>query len=98
MSYRKKDIMSLEEALNQFISNKRLNKGLSESLIKQKWSEIVGDVIAKHTKSLYLKDGVLFINFDSAIVKNEFSYNKEKAISLINDKLGYRVITDLVAR
>jgi hypothetical protein len=58
----------------------------------------MGAVIAKHTTGLYLKGDTLLVYFNSSVVKNEFIYHREKAISLINEALGSEMIKDLVIK
>lgn len=89
---------TLEEAINLLISNKKINKGLTQSVIKQKWEEIMGSAIATHTTGIYLNGSTLYVYFNSSIIKNEMVYNKDKAIELINEALGYDAITELVIR
>ncbi|MBL7836448.1 MAG: DUF721 domain-containing protein [Bacteroidetes bacterium] len=89
---------TIEEALQMLVSDKRISKGLHESVIKQEWSNIMGTVIAKHTTGMYLKGSELHLYFNSSIIKNEFLYNKEKAISIINEALGQNVVSDIVIR
>lgn len=89
---------TIAEALNLVISDKRISKGLTESTIKHQWAEIMGEVIAKHTTGMYLKGTELFVYFNSSVIKNEFTYNKQKAIDLVNEAIGYDVITDLIVK
>ncbi len=89
-------LFTLEEALKLVMSDKRINKGLTESVVKQEWPNIMGKTIAKHTTGIYLKGTELHVYFNSSIIKNEFLYNREKAIELINEALGYQAISDLV--
>jgi len=89
---------TIAEALQLLTGDKRMNKGLTESAVKQQWKDIMGETIAKHTTSMYLKGTELVVYFNSSIVKNEFIYNKDKAVKLINDALGYEAITDLVIK
>jgi len=89
---------TIAEALQLLVNDKKLNKGLTESVIKQQWKDIMGAAIARHTTSLYLKGTELVVYFNSSIVKNEFIYNKDKAIKLANEALGYEAVTDLVIK
>jgi hypothetical protein len=89
---------TIAEALQLITGDKRMNKGLTESAVKGQWREIMGETIAKHTTSMYLKGTELVVYFNSSIVKNEFIYNKDKAVKLINEGLGYEAITDLVIK
>jgi hypothetical protein len=90
--------ITLEEALQMMVSDKRIKKGLNESVIKQDWSKIMGEAIAKHTTGLYMKGSELTVYFNSSIVKNEFIYHKDKAIGLINEAMGYEAVTDIIIK
>jgi hypothetical protein len=89
---------TIAEALSNLLSDKRLSKGLTESTIKEKWEDMMGKVIAKHTTAIYLKGTELILYFNSSIIKNEFIYNREKAVELINDEMGYNAITDIIIK
>lgn len=87
---------TIEEALKLLVSDKRISKGLNESVIKQEWANIMGTVIAKHTTTMFVRGKELHLYFNSSIIKNEFLYNKEKAIALVNEALGHDAINDIV--
>lgn len=89
---------TLEEALQMIVSDKRIKKGLNESVIKQEWGKIMGEAIAKHTTGLYMKGSELTVYFNSSIIKNEMLYHKDKAIGLINEAMGYEAVTDIVIK
>ena len=89
---------TIGEALDEMIANKRLKKGLTESLIKQKWSEIMGEAIAKHTTAMYFKEGVLTLYSNSSVIKNELRFHKDKAIQLINEALNDNAVNDIVIK
>ncbi len=89
---------TLAEALENLMSDKRLHKGITESTIKEKWEEMMGKVIAQHTTTMYMKGTELVRYFNSSIIKNEFIYNRVKAVALINDALGYNAITDIIIK
>ncbi len=89
---------TIGEALQMLVSDKRIKKGLSENVIKQEWSRIMGDTIAKHTTGLYLKGSELYVYFNSSVVRNEVIYHKDKAIALINEAMGYEAVSDLIIK
>lgn len=98
MSKKQNHSFTIEEALNLLVSDKRISKGLGESVIRQEWPNIFGAAIARHTTGLYLKGTQLLVYFNSSIVKNEFIYHREKAIALINESLGYEGVSDLIIK
>lgn len=89
---------TIEEALQLLVADKRIQKGLSETVIKQEWAKIMGDVIAKHTTGLYLKGSELTVYFNSSVVRNEVIYHKDKAIALINEAMGHNAVSDIIIK
>lgn len=98
MSRKDNHTFTIEEALNLLKADKRISKGLGESAIRQNWESIMGKVIASHTTGLYLKGTLLYVYFDSSIIRSEFRLNSEKAIALINESLGENTVTELIIR
>ncbi len=98
MSVRKNHQFTIAEAIQLLTGDKRMHKGLTEAAVKGQWKDIMGETIARHTTSMYLRGSELVVYFNSSIVKNEFIYNKEKALKLINESLGYEAITDLIIK
>ncbi len=87
---------TLSEAINAFIKENKFDKNINEATLRSNWEAIMGNVIAKHTTKLFLKEKELHIYINSSIVKNEMLYNKHKAIQLINDWLNQSLIDDIV--
>jgi predicted nucleic acid-binding Zn ribbon protein len=52
-------------------------------------------MITGHTREISVKNKVLKIKLDSGVLKEEFSYSKEKLIKLINDQVGKPVINSV---
>lgn len=91
-------LFTITEALNLITKDKRINKGLTESVIKEKWAEMMGKTIAEHTTLLYVKDQILFLYFNSSIIKNEINLNKLKVIEIVNETIGEGTITDVIVK
>lgn len=98
MSEKRNHQFTIAEALQNLMGDKRINKGVTESAIKEKWEAMMGKVIAQHTTTMFLKGTELVLYFNSSIIKNEFIYNREKAVALINDEMGYNAITDIIIK
>ncbi len=63
--------------------------------ISSQWSTLMGPMIANHTKDIFLKEGVLFVRFDSAPLKQEMSMMKTKVIKHLNEQMGEEIIKDI---
>jgi len=64
--------------------------------IKQSWEEIMGAPIARRTSKLFVKNRKLFIELNSAPLKNELIISKSKVIARIHEFPGGKSIDDLV--
>ncbi|MDE5612457.1 MAG: DUF721 domain-containing protein, partial [Odoribacter sp.] len=62
------------------------------------WPEVVGKMIASRTKEVRMVDGRLFVTFTSATVKNEILMVKEGLIGALNDRVGRKVVRDIVMK
>ena len=69
---------------------------LNESRIRTGWSEIMGATIAKYTSSVSLKNKKLYVKVESAALKQELNYSRDRIKELFNKHLGETVINDVV--
>jgi predicted nucleic acid-binding Zn ribbon protein len=60
------------------------------------WERLVGAPIAKRTKKLYIKNKVLFVEFDSPSMRHDFEFHKEHVLSILKKEFGDGVITGIV--
>jgi hypothetical protein len=56
----------------------------------------VGGPIAKRTKKVFIKDRVLFVEFKSPSMKNDFLLHKSKVLDLFQKEFGPQVVKDIV--
>ncbi|MGB0896227.1 MAG: DUF721 domain-containing protein [Flavobacteriaceae bacterium] len=96
MAKRTKNNLSLNEALQGFIKENNLDKGLEKIDAKNAWYAVMGKSIEAYTNSVELKNGTLIVRLSSAPLRQELSYGKSKIISNINEYLRKDVIKDLL--
>lgn len=92
----KQNLSSLGEAIQAFLKQNRLDKKIDTSSLTVNWPQIAGEMIAKHTKRLFIKDHTLFLQVDSSALKNELHYLKGALIKNINQHLGKELVKELV--
>lgn len=88
----------LKEAIEEMLRDFRLEDKLTEVQIQNIWTAAVGKIVAKQTKAVYLKNGVLYILLLSAALKEEISYSKTKIADKINRRLGDIVVKEVVVK
>ncbi|QBA64578.1 DUF721 domain-containing protein [Muriicola soli] len=95
---RKKNNVSLSEALQEFISSNKLQKGLDKVLIKEAWASLMGNGVNNYTTGLDLRNGTLFVSLSSSVLREELSLGKSKIINLLNEEVGREVVKKIVLR
>ena len=87
---------TLKQAIEALINQYKIEERISETIVLSDWEKIVGKMISRHTKNIYIKKKVLFVELDNAALRNELSYSKTKLIISINKSLKSEAITDIV--
>jgi len=93
---RKKNDITIGQALDMMVDDLKLRTKLNESRIREGWVEIMGKPIARYTSSVSLREGKLYIKIDSAALKQELNYSRVKIMELFNKELGAQVVKDVV--
>ena len=86
----------LKEVLQELIETYRLEGKLNEVKAVHSWEKVVGEMIARHTKDLYIRNGKLFVKIDSPALKNELSYSSSVIIEKINTEAGSKVVVEII--
>ncbi len=92
----KQNLSSLGDAIQAFLKQNRLDKKIDTSSLTVHWKEIAGEMIAKHTTRLFMKDHTLFLQVDSAALKNELHFLRSQLIKNVNEYLKKELIKELV--
>jgi len=94
---RKDEIQSVGQAIRDLLNSYKLTTKFDEANLLDSWERLVGKPIAKRTKKLYIKNKVLFVEFDSPTMRNDFSLHKNQILEMFRKEFGEGVITEIVA-
>jgi len=92
------ELQSLGEALNAFVADNKLQKGLDKVAVKSIWEQVMGPAITKYTHTIHLDKDVLHVQLTSSVLREELSYGREKITNNLNEALGKELIKKLVLR
>lgn len=95
---RNNDNITISEALKNFVSENKLEKGLDKVNARDVWAQQMGPAIEKYTTSLKLDRDTLYVQLSSSVLREELSYGKEKIIKNLNEALGKDLIKKLILR
>lgn len=95
---RRSKTISLAEAIQDYIREMNLEKGLNETSLISSWEEIVGKAIASRTSRIYIKDKILYVHLKSSVVRNELMMLRQALKEKLNAKSGKEIIKDIILR
>jgi len=86
------------DIIRKLMKNPKLAGKLDELDALQAWDEIIGKQICKYVADQKIYKGTLYVKLKSAVVRNELSYKKSEFISQINNRLGKKLLTNIVLK
>ncbi len=93
----KNEFQSVGQAIRELLNSYRLTAKFDEANLIGSWERLVGKPIAKRTKKIYIKNKVLFVEFDSPTMRHDFSLHKTQVLELFRKEFGEGVITEIIA-
>ena len=98
MKKRNNENMKLSDALQNFVSTNKLQKGLDKVNVRDVWNEQMGPGIVKYTTAIKLDGNTLYVQLSSSVLREELSYGKEKIVKILNEALSKELISKLILR
>ena len=86
----------LKNTIKDILKSYELEDKLLAVRLKACWEKLMGQSIMSHTKEIYIKNRKLFLKFDSAALRKELSYSKEKVVKMVNEELGDNIIDEII--
>ncbi|PWK27416.1 uncharacterized protein DUF721 [Arcicella aurantiaca] len=93
---RKTKALPLKEAIEDMLELYKLRSKFNETYIVAYWEQIMGLPISSRTTELYIKERKLFVQLDSAPLRNELLLAKTKIVTLLNKQVGEDIIDDVI--
>ncbi|NAS11389.1 DUF721 domain-containing protein [Poritiphilus flavus] len=98
MLKRRKNNLSLGEALSEFISENKLQQGMDKVDARLAWENLMGNGVANYTTGVELQGSTLYVSLSSSVLREELSLGKSKIIKMLNDELGKELIRKIILR
>ena len=89
---------SIKKAIEELLDTYKLKGKINEVRLINSWEKIMGKAISNHTREMHIANRILYIKIDSAPLRHELMFSKDKMIKLINDSVGESVIEDVVLK
>ena len=95
---KEKNLHSLSEALNAFIKENKLQKGIDKVMVRKAWEKIMDNGVNNYTTAVELRNDTLFVSLSSSVLREELSHGKSKIIDMINEELNKDLVKIIVLR
>lgn len=82
----------------EILKENDMGRHLLEHRAVDLWRVVTGPTVVGVTRNVYVKDGVMFVELQSSVVRNELLMLKNKILDNINSAVGQDVIQDIVFR
>lgn len=84
------------EVIREFMNSYHLDEKMLQKQVMRSWPDVMGLMVARHTTKLTIRNKVLYVRVDSAALRNELSFSREKILKSLNQAAKAEVLTDVV--
>ncbi len=88
----------LSEVLKGMVDSPKWKEKLNETKIRQVWKDKMGTTINHYTKDIKFRKEKLFISIESASLKQELTYDRDKVMEMMNIELGGEFVKSVIIR
>ena len=78
--------------------NPQLRQKILEVRIQRAWGDMLGPMIMRSTRQLFVKYRTLHVFLSSSVLRNELLLNKKRLLKSLNEYAGEEVINDIIIR
>ncbi|MBQ7259291.1 MAG: DUF721 domain-containing protein [Paludibacteraceae bacterium] len=86
--------MSIGEALVNYMRENGLEQSVLDVQIEEVWPRVMGETVKKLTRSIEVREGVLYVHVNSAALKTQLFENRFELIRKLNDAVGAPALRD----
>lgn len=90
----KGEAISISQALVAYIRESGLEQSVLDVQIEEVWPKVMGETVRKLTRSVEVRDGVLYVRVNSAALKTQLFENRFELIRKLNEAVGAPALKD----
>ena len=85
---------SISDALVSYLRESGLEQSVLDVQIEEVWPQVMGDVVTRLTRSVEVRDGVLYVRVNSAALKTQLFENRFEMVRKLNEAVGAKAVRD----
>lgn len=86
--------LSITDALMDFLRESGLEQTVMDRQIEEVWPQVMGETVQQLTRSVEVKDGMLYVRVNSAALKAQLFENRFELVRKLNEAVGAPAIRD----
>ncbi|MFK8046470.1 MAG: DUF721 domain-containing protein [Crocinitomicaceae bacterium] len=90
-----RETKSMKEAIDSYLRASGLDSVYKEKVVLSKWEELMGKPIALRTDYVTIKEKTLYIEMNSAVMRDELFKRKSQLIEIINKEAGFEMVNSV---
>lgn len=88
---RKPEPDPISEVIQKWLKVHHLEDRFLQADIKAAWEEMMGPMVARHTKNISLDNKIIKIRVDNAPLRQELFMSRTRIVALINQRAGRQI-------
>jgi len=89
---------NIGDVIRKLMKNPKLAEKMEELDALDVWKELIGDNLQKFVVSAKMYKGDLYVKLNSSVLCNELSYKKSELKEQINQKLGRKIVKEIILK
>ncbi|MBQ5379074.1 MAG: DUF721 domain-containing protein [Paludibacteraceae bacterium] len=86
--------MTISDALVDFLRENGLERSVLAVQVEEVWPRVMGETVARLTRRVEVKDGMLIVHVSSAALKAQLFENRFELVRKLNEAVGAEAIRD----
>ena len=87
---------SMDDLIHNFLSKNQKETLFNETKVVELWYKSMGNFIVRNTKSVKIKNGILYVQIANASLKFELMGRRTDIIKKLNDEIELEVVKDIL--
>lgn len=92
---RKEDGVSMKESMDAFLKAMGIDKKMHETAILNMWEEKMGEDVAARTSSKLIKEGVLILEINSSVMRDQLAQQRSDIMRWMNEAAGFEMVKEV---
>ena len=95
---RRSNANNIGDIIRKLMRSPKLAEKMNELDALDVWKELIGDSLQKFVVSAKIYKGDLYVKLSSSVLRDELSYKKSELKEQINQKLGRKIVKEIILK